>query len=185
MRLLHQFLHGQCHQSRLQPALLDLPDPHRAGRGTAARQGHHLAVRVLQQMHLCLPARRQPGRGDEGDGALAGAEGPYREEALDDLRRDFFRAGVRDRQDRGRPGAARVLRRHQAVAVPGLAGRHGARAGVPAAGRAVDQARTRRPCSGRAPAAGSARARQSTNMSPSAKRPTARRWGSTRREPNE
>ena len=49
------------------------------GRRAAARQGHHLAVRLLQQMHLCLPARREPRRGHEGDCALARAQGPHRD----------------------------------------------------------------------------------------------------------
>ena len=57
----------------------------------AARQGPDLAVRLLQQMHLCLPARREPRRGDEGDRALAGAEGPRRAEAGDGLRRRLLR----------------------------------------------------------------------------------------------
>ena len=70
----------------LQPALLDLPDPHGFRRRAAARQGHHLAVRLLQQMHLRLSARRQSGRRDEGDRPLARAQGPHREEAIDDVR---------------------------------------------------------------------------------------------------
>ena len=53
------------------------------------------------------PRDVDPGRRDEGDGALAGAEGPHREEAVDDLRRSLLRAGLRHRQDRGRPRAAR------------------------------------------------------------------------------
>ena len=144
MRLLHQFLHCQRDQSRLQSALLDLPDPHGLRRGAAARQGHHLAVRVVQQVHLCLSARRQPGRRDEGDGALARAEGPHREKAIDGFRRGLFRAGLRHRQDRGRPRAAGVLRTHQAIVVPRLAGGAGARACEPFAGRPVDEARPRR-----------------------------------------
>ena len=145
MRLVHQLLHRQRDQSRLQSALLDLPDPHGIEDGAAARQGHHLAVRVVQQMHLRLPARRQSGRRDEGDGALARAQGPHREEAVDGLRRGLLRAGLRHRQDRGWPGAARVLRAHQAAAVAGLAGRAGARPGQPAAGRPADEARPRHP----------------------------------------
>ena len=56
---------------------------------------------------------------------------------------DLLRAGLRHRQDRGRPGVAAVLRAHQAAAVPGLADRDGARLGNAAAGRAVDEARPR------------------------------------------
>ena len=109
MRLLHQFLHRQRDQSRLQSALLDLSDPPGHGGRTGPRQGHHLAVRELQQMHLCVPARRQSRRGDEGDGALAGTQGPYRKVAVHGLRRGLFRAGLQERQDRGRPCPAAIL----------------------------------------------------------------------------
>ena len=47
-------------QPGLQSALLDLPDPHGHGIRAPARQGDHLAVRLVQQMHLRLPARRCP-----------------------------------------------------------------------------------------------------------------------------
>jgi hypothetical protein len=56
VRLVHEFLHRERDQPGLQSALLDLPDPRGHGIRTAARQGHHLAVRLLQQVHLCLPA---------------------------------------------------------------------------------------------------------------------------------
>ena len=92
------------------PALLDLPDPRGHGVGAAARQGHHLAVRLVQQVHVRLPARRVPGGRDEGDGALAGAQGTHAEVEVDDVRRGVLRAGHRDRQDRGGPRHPRFLR---------------------------------------------------------------------------
>ena len=52
----------------------------------STRQGPHLAVRVVQQVHICLSARRQSGRRDEGDRALARAEGPHAGESVDDVR---------------------------------------------------------------------------------------------------
>jgi hypothetical protein len=56
VRLMHELLHRQRNQPGLQSALLDLPDPRGHGIRAVARQGHHLAVRLLQQVHLCLPA---------------------------------------------------------------------------------------------------------------------------------
>ena len=95
VRLVHQLVHGQRGQSRLQPALLDLSDPHGDGVGAPARQGHHLAVRVVQQVHLRLSARRLPRGRDEGDRALARAQGPHAEVEVDALRRGVHGAGRR------------------------------------------------------------------------------------------
>ena len=62
---------------------------------TAARQGHHLAVRVVQQVHLCLPARRGARRRDEGAAHWLELKGHIAEVALDGVRRGVLRAGVR------------------------------------------------------------------------------------------
>ena len=81
-----------------------------------------MAVRLLQQMHLRLSARRGAGRCHEGFGPLAGAQGPPAEISLDSVRRDFFGTGDKHRQDRRRPHHSRFLQAHRPASHAGLAG---------------------------------------------------------------